>query len=70
LKDCSTQPHLAARWFRGRPYPRGFSATGYSLDRLMNDPKLRQRAADLLRKREKEDLACEVEVQGGNKHAK
>ena len=33
----------------------------YSLDRLPNDPKLRQRAAEFLRKQGKEDLAREVE---------
>jgi WD40 repeat protein len=32
----------------------------YSLDRLPNDPKLRQRAAEFLRKQGKEDLAQEV----------
>jgi len=36
----------------------------YSLDRLPNDPKLRQRAAEFLRKQGKEDLAREVETQG------
>jgi hypothetical protein len=34
----------------------------YSLDRLPNDPKLRQRAAGFLGKQGKEDLAREVEV--------
>jgi len=41
----------------------------YSPIRLPNDPKLRQRAAQFLRKQGKEDLAREVEVRG-NKHAK
>ena len=36
----------------------------YSLDRLPNDPKLRQRAAEFLRKQGKEDLAREVELRG------
>jgi hypothetical protein len=36
----------------------------YSLARLPNDPKLRQRAAEFLRKQGKEDLAREVEVRG------
>jgi hypothetical protein len=36
----------------------------YSLDRLPNDSKLRQRAADFLRKQGKEDLAREVECRG------
>ena len=34
----------------------------YSLVRLPNDPTLRQRAAEFLRKQGKEDLAREVEV--------
>ena len=34
----------------------------YSLDRLPNDPKLRQRAAQFLRKQGKEDLARDVEA--------
>ena len=34
----------------------------YSLDRLPNDPKLRQRAAEFLRKQGKEDLARELEA--------
>src|SRR5208283_1222532 len=36
----------------------------YSLDRLPNDPKLRQRATEFLRKQGEEDLAREVEVRG------
>ena len=36
----------------------------YSLDRLPNDAKLRQRAAEFLRKQGKEDLARQVEVRG------
>jgi hypothetical protein len=36
----------------------------YSLDRLPNDPKLRQRAAEFLRKQGKADLAREVETRG------
>ena len=36
----------------------------YSLDRLPNDPKLRQRAAEFLRKQGKEDLARELESRG------
>ena len=36
----------------------------YSLDRLPNDPKIRQRAAEFLRKQGKEELAGEVEVRG------
>jgi hypothetical protein len=36
----------------------------YSLDRLPNDPKLRQRAAEFLRKQGKEDLARKVETRG------
>ena len=36
----------------------------YSLDRLPNDPRLCQRAAEFLRKQGKEDLAQEVEVRG------
>jgi hypothetical protein len=40
----------------------------YSLDRLPNDPKLRQRAADFLRKQGKEDLAREMEARGQKSH--
>jgi hypothetical protein len=36
----------------------------YSLDRLPNEPELRQRAAEFLRKQGKEDLAREVEFRG------
>ena len=36
----------------------------YSLDRLPNDSKLRQRAAEFLRNQGKEDLARKVEVRG------
>jgi WD domain, G-beta repeat len=36
----------------------------YSLDRLPNDPKLRQRAVEFLHKQGKGDLAREVEVRG------
>jgi hypothetical protein len=36
----------------------------YSLDRLSNDPKLRQRTAEFLREHGKEDLAREVELRG------
>jgi hypothetical protein len=36
----------------------------YSLDRLPNDPKLRRRAAEFLRKQGKEDLARKVEARG------
>ncbi len=36
----------------------------YSLDRLPDDSKLRQRAADFLRRQGKEDLAREVETRG------
>jgi hypothetical protein len=41
----------------------------YSLDRLPNHPKLRQRLAEFLRKQGKEDLARELEV-WGNKQRK
>jgi hypothetical protein len=59
---ASVGPSGASR-LRGRPDPRGFSAR-FSLNRLPNDPKLRQRAAEFLRKQGKEDLAREVEVRG------
>jgi hypothetical protein len=36
----------------------------YSPDRLPNDPKLRQRAAEFLRKQGREDLAQEVAIRG------
>jgi hypothetical protein len=36
----------------------------YSLDRLSNDPKLRQRTAEFLREHGKEDVAREVELRG------
>ena len=59
---------------RARSDPREFSGGGIrfcdrwtgvsSLDRLPNDPKLRQRAAEFLRNQGKEDLAREVEGRG------
>ena len=55
--------HLALAGFEKDPV-RANSLRQYSLDRLPNDPKLRQRAAEFLRKQGKEDLAREVEVRG------
>ena len=55
--------HLALAGFEEDPIRADFLRR-YSLDRLPNDPKLRQRAADFLRKQGKEDLAREVETRG------
>jgi hypothetical protein len=55
--------HLALARFEKDPIRADFLRR-YSLDRLPNDPKLRQRAAEFLRKQEKEDLAREVEARG------
>ena len=55
--------HLALAGFEKDPMRADFLRR-YSLDRLPNDPKLRQRAAEFLRKQGKEDLAREVEVMG------
>jgi hypothetical protein len=55
--------HLALAGFEKDPIRADFLRQ-YSLDRLPNDAKLRQRAAEFLRKQGKEDLAREVEVQG------
>ena len=55
--------HLALAGVEEDPI-RADSLRRYSLDRLPNDPKLRQRAAEFLRKQGKEDLAREVEARG------
>jgi hypothetical protein len=55
--------HLALAGFEKDPIRADFLRR-YSLDRLPNDAKLRQRAAEFLRKQGKEDLAREVEVRG------
>src|SRR5208282_3863136 len=55
--------HLALAGFEQDPISADFLRR-YSLDRLPNDAKLRQRAAQFLRKQGKEDLAREVEVRG------
>ena len=55
--------HLALAGFEEDPLRADFLRQ-YSLDRLPNDPKLRQRAAEFLRKQGKEDLARGVEVRG------
>src|ERR1700675_2041629 len=47
--------HLALAGFEKDPVRADF-LRHYSLDRLPNDPKLRQRAAELLRTQVKEDL--------------
>jgi len=52
--------HLALANFEKDPLRADFLRQ-YSLDRLPKDPKLRQRAAEFLRKQAKEDLAREVE---------
>lgn len=53
--------HLALAGFEEEPIRADFLRR-YSLDRLPNDPTLRQRAAEFLRKQGKEDLAREVET--------
>jgi hypothetical protein len=55
--------HLALANFEKDPLRADFLRR-YSLDRLPNDSKLRQRAAEFLRKQGKEDLAREVEARG------
>jgi hypothetical protein len=55
--------HLALAGFEEDPLRADFLRR-FSLDRLPNDTKLRQRAAEFLRKQGKEDLAREVEVRG------
>jgi hypothetical protein len=59
---------IAAEWHGCRAVlrgdRRGFFLRRYSLDRLPNDPKLRRRAAEFLRKQGKEDLARELESRG------
>ena len=55
--------HLALAGFEEDPIRADFLRR-YSLDRLPNDPRLCQRAAEFLRKQGKEDLAREVEAQG------
>jgi hypothetical protein len=55
--------HLALAGFEQDPIRANFLRR-YSLDRLPNDPKLRQRAGEFLRNQRKEDLAREVEGRG------
>jgi hypothetical protein len=55
--------HLALAGFEEDPVRADFLRQ-YSLDRLPNDPKLCQRAAEFLHKQGKEDLAREAEVRG------
>ena len=55
--------YLALAGFEQDPIRANFLRR-YSLDRLPNDPKLRQRAAEFLRNQGKEDLAREVEGRG------
>jgi dipeptidyl aminopeptidase/acylaminoacyl peptidase len=55
--------HLALAGFEKDPIRADFLRQ-YSFDRLPNDPKLRQRAAEFLHKQGKEDLARELEGQG------
>jgi hypothetical protein len=55
--------HLALAGFEKDPLRADFLRR-YSLDRLPNDAKLRQRAAELLRKQGKGDLVRELESQG------
>ena len=55
--------HLALAGFEEDPIRADFLRR-YSLDRLPNDPKLRLRAAEFLRKQGKEDLARQVEARG------
>ena len=53
--------HLALAGFEKEPISADFLRR-YSFERLPNDPKLHQRAAELLRKQGKEDLARDVEA--------
>jgi hypothetical protein len=55
--------HLALAGFENEPIQADFLRQ-YSLDRLPNDLKLRQRATEFLRQQGKEDLAREVELRG------
>jgi hypothetical protein len=55
--------HLALAGFSEDPIHADFLRR-YSLDRLPNDPKLFQRAAEFLRKQGREDLARQVEARG------
>jgi hypothetical protein len=55
--------HLALAGFEEVLIPADFLRR-YSLDRLPNDPRLRQRAAKFPRKQGKEDLARKIEAQG------
>ena len=55
--------HLVLAGFEEDPIRADFLRR-YSLDRLPNDPKLCQRAAEFLRNQGKEDLARGVEVRG------
>ena len=55
--------HLALARFEEEPTRAAFLRQ-YSLVRLSNDAKLRQRAAEFLRNQGKEDLAREVEARG------
>jgi hypothetical protein len=55
--------HLALAGFEENPIRADFLRR-YSLNRLPNDPKLRERAAEFLRKQGKEDLARQVEARG------
>jgi hypothetical protein len=54
--------HLALAAFEKDPLRADFLRR-YSLDRLPKDPKLRQRAAEFLRKQGKEDLARRMEAE-------
>src|ERR1700719_4764260 len=71
MRESTRQPlgcnrpesHLALAGFEEDPSRADFLRR-YSLDRLPNDPKLRQRAAKFLRKQGKADLAREVETRG------
>jgi hypothetical protein len=55
--------HLALAGFEEDPIRADFLRQ-YSLARLPNDPKLRQRAAEFLRQQGKEELARQVEGRG------
>jgi hypothetical protein len=55
--------HLALSSFEKDPIRADFLRR-YSLNRLPNDSRLRQRAAEFLRKQGKEDLARKLEVRG------
>jgi hypothetical protein len=63
ISTAAPADHLALAGFEEDPIRADFLRR-YSLDRLPNDLRLRQRAAEFLRKQGKEDLARKIEGQG------